>query len=214
MDSFAKRLLYLRDQRGMSGAELSRRTQEIDRDNNHKGVTPSSINDLEKGRSKAPSPNTLYLLATVLDSDPQWLSLGGRYDKDWKKRQRDRNQRMVPIIDWGDVAKSLSTQHIERKELEWIPCPVAKSTSTFAFIMPDDSMLPPFDQGCVIFIDPKVKPEPGASYVLASIDGEPIFRKLVSDAGKSVLMPTNTQYRTITEKFKRIGTAVAYTNLL
>ncbi len=59
-----------------------------------------------------------------------------------------------------------------------------------------DSMVPEFEHGTVIIVDPEAVVKDG-SYVIAKIDGEYIFRQLRMYDGKFFLQPLNDLYETI-----------------
>lgn len=59
-----------------------------------------------------------------------------------------------------------------------------------------DSMVPEFEHGTVIIIDPEAVVKDG-SYVIAKVDGEFIFRQLKIRADKYYLQPLNDLYETI-----------------
>lgn len=66
----------------------------------------------------------------------------------------------------------------------------------FALRALGDSMIPEFEHGTVIIIDPEAVIKDG-SYVIAQVDGEYIFRQLVIRADKYFLQPLNDLYETI-----------------
>lgn len=66
----------------------------------------------------------------------------------------------------------------------------------FALRALGDSMIPEFEHGTVIIIDPEAVVKDG-SYVIAQVDGEYIFRKLIIRNEKYFLQPLNDLYETI-----------------
>ncbi len=66
----------------------------------------------------------------------------------------------------------------------------------FALRALGDSMIPEFEHGTVIIVDPEAVVKDG-SYVIAQIDGEYIFRQLIIKAEKYYLQPLNDIYETI-----------------
>ena len=59
-----------------------------------------------------------------------------------------------------------------------------------------DSMVPEFEHGTVIIIDPEAVVKDG-SYVIAKVDGEFIFRQLKIRDDKYFLQPLNDLYETV-----------------
>ena len=70
------------------------------------------------------------------------------------------------------------------------------SSEPFALRVLGDSMIPEFEDGCVIVIDPSGVIENGA-YVLAIHENEYIFRQLIIDNRRYYLKPLNQGYETL-----------------
>ncbi|MCW8928800.1 MAG: S24 family peptidase [Gammaproteobacteria bacterium] len=66
----------------------------------------------------------------------------------------------------------------------------------FALRALGDSMVPEFEHGTVIIIDPEAVVKDG-SYVIAKVDGEFIFRQIRMYDNKYFLQPLNDLYETI-----------------
>ena len=66
----------------------------------------------------------------------------------------------------------------------------------FALRALGDSMIPEFEHGTVIIIDPEAVVKDG-SYVVAEVEGEFIFRQLRITEGRYYLQPLNDIYETI-----------------
>ena len=69
------------------------------------------------------------------------------------------------------------------------------STEPFALRVLGDSMEPEFKDGCIIIIDPSGVVENGA-FVVAEIDGGPVFRQLIVQGEERLLKPLNPGYDT------------------
>lgn len=67
------------------------------------------------------------------------------------------------------------------------------SSEPFALRVLGDSMVPEFEDGCIIVIDPSGVIENGC-YVIAEHDDEYIFRQLVIDDSRYYLKPLNEGY--------------------
>lgn len=67
------------------------------------------------------------------------------------------------------------------------------SAEPFALMVLGDSMAPEFLEGEIIIIEPEGLAHDG-SYVLAQVDGEYIFRQLVTREGRWWLAPLNPDY--------------------
>lgn len=66
----------------------------------------------------------------------------------------------------------------------------------FALRALGDSMIPEFEHGTVIIVDPEAVVKDG-SYVIAQVGGEYIFRQLIIKQDKYYLQPLNDIYETI-----------------
>jgi SOS-response transcriptional repressor LexA len=64
----------------------------------------------------------------------------------------------------------------------------------FAVSVPDDTMMPDFPEGGVLYMDPDLEPLSG-DYVLALTDtGGVTFKRLILDGGRTFLRPLNPAY--------------------
>jgi len=126
----------------------------------------------------------------------------------------------VPLISWlqATVWRTLVETFKPEDAIDWPPCPVPHSRSTFALKIQGMSMhnpagRPSFSEGDIIFIDPDVSPQ-HKNLVLASVAGEKeaIFRQLVVEGGKQYLFALNPiwpeRMLPVDETITIIGTAI------
>ncbi|RMD70583.1 MAG: S24 family peptidase [Gammaproteobacteria bacterium] len=66
----------------------------------------------------------------------------------------------------------------------------------FALRVLGDSMLPEFEEGCIIIVEPSGVLESGC-YVVAQHNGEYIFRQLIIEGDRWFLKPLNERYPTL-----------------
>ena len=95
----------------------------------------------------------------------------------------------VPAGQWravGDVSVDESTQ--------WLTCPVPHSERTFALSVEGDSMLPTYQHGDFIFIDPDKAAVHGALVVVNNGDNETTFKKWVEHNGYYQLEALNPNW--------------------
>ncbi len=59
-----------------------------------------------------------------------------------------------------------------------------------------DSMEPEFADGCIVIVDPAADARPG-TYVVARVDGDPIFRQYQCEGERHWLQPVNPGYPSI-----------------
>lgn len=67
------------------------------------------------------------------------------------------------------------------------------ASEPYALRVIGDSMMPEFEEGMIIIVDPTGLATDGA-YVVAEHDGEYIFRQLAIDGGRYLLRPLNPDY--------------------
>ncbi|MDS9873520.1 S24 family peptidase [Pseudomonas protegens] len=108
----------------------------------------------------------------------------------------------VPLISWSQAgSRHKFTSNFESTQVEsWLSCPVPISESGYALKVRGDSMTNPgpgrsYPEGCIIFVDPELKPTIG-DRIIASIPraNEATFKVLVEDAGVKYLRSVNPQY--------------------
>jgi len=108
----------------------------------------------------------------------------------------------VPLISWIQAGTwNKFTSNFENIQVEsWLSCPVPISQSGYALKVRGDSMTNPgpgksYPEGCIIFVDPELKPTIG-DRIIASIPraNEATFKILVEDAGVKYLRSANPQY--------------------
>ena len=81
----------------------------------------------------------------------------------------------------------------EHPELEAIGDGGCAAQEPYALRVLGDSMEPEFADGCIIIVDPAATAESG-SYVVARVDGAPIFRRYRCEQDRHWLCPVNPGY--------------------
>jgi SOS-response transcriptional repressor LexA len=94
----------------------------------------------------------------------------------------------IPLVPWNKVTGF----HENHAGFEHIPCLNDLSDDSFAVIMPDSSMSPIFDKGCMLIFDP-VRKANDRSFVLVHIHDTNtyVFRQLLIDMEHRYLKPLN-----------------------
>ena len=87
---------------------------------------------------------------------------------------------------------------------EWIACPIAHSSITYALRVVGDTMtaqhesLHSYPDGSVIFVDPTLPAKNSSRVIIKLANSEEVtFRQLTTDIGKMDLKPVNNQYATV-----------------
>lgn len=158
-----------------------------------------------------PEADSIAALAQWLGVRREWLEYGVMPRESYQEMAFDDGGNVqaigrvfgkVPLISWVQAgAWCDSASNVESSQAEsWLSCPVSISKSGYALRVRGDSMTNPgpgrsYPAGCIIFVDPELKPATG-DRVIASIPrtNEATFKVLVEDAGVAYLRPINPQY--------------------
>jgi SOS-response transcriptional repressor LexA len=105
--------------------------------------------------------------------------------------------RAVPIVSWASVAKSrLREPPRVEHDAARVPSPVECSDRAVILQVKGVSMLPRFQEGDLIFVDPEGDPLAHSGFCLAMLPGtvEPVFRQMFEEAGRKYLRALNTAF--------------------
>ena len=98
---------------------------------------------------------------------------------------------------------------------DYIPCPVAHSSNTYALKVVGQSMTSPhgrsYPEGSIIFVDPDERGDViSEDRVIAKFidSGEVTFKSYVSDGGRQFLKALNPSYLPFTDKFEILGKVI------
>lgn len=196
------RIKALRKRKGMNARDLAATFH----------ISPSAVSMWEHDETR-PDQAKLQGLARVLGTTIEYL-LHGTTRAGGKSAASDGAA--VPLISWVAAGSWYSAQDIfEPGDAdEWIDCPRAHSSLTYALRVRGDSMTSAhgksYPDGCVIFVDPELRaPQPG-DRIIAKLDGadEVTFKVFSSDAGRAFLRALNPQYPPIVAPFRVLGTVI------
>jgi SOS-response transcriptional repressor LexA len=183
----AARIEKKRLEAGLNQSELARKL----------GVTPQAVQSWEKGT--LPKGRRINDLALALNTTAEYLLFGKT--KTGSNANGHTICSLVPMINTEQAShvSMIKKAEFNKNEIkEWIPCPVDCGRAAFAFTVAGDSMMNPFGRpsffnGDIIYVDPDV-PAKNGSLVVAKVDGNVLFRKLVEDAGKRFLIVLNPSW--------------------
>ena len=108
----------------------------------------------------------------------------------------------VPVISWVAAGNfcEISDPYPPGLAERWLPCPVPHSESTYALTVTGVSMYnpngrPSFDDGDIIFVDPKVAPK-NKSCVIVRLDDrqEATFKQIIIETWDKYLVPLNPNW--------------------
>lgn len=116
----------------------------------------------------------------------------------------------VPLISWVQAGewKHVSDPFHPGDGAEWLETSATSSKYAFALTVHGDSMVPEFNPGDLIVVDPERRAENGSFVIAKNGAGEATFKKLVVDGSSVFLQPLNDRYpiRDMTGvEFKIIG---------
>ena len=143
-----------------------------------------------------PAPEKFVELAARYGTTVDWL-LGARGDapagvitSEFKAQPGQ-----VPHISWMAIRAWVETGAAAPGDVYgYLPTLEGMSLRGFAVSVPDDTMLPDFPEGGVLYMDPVLEPASG-DYVLAVTDtGDLTFKRLIRDGGRIFLRPLNPVY--------------------
>lgn len=168
------------------------------------------------GRTKNLRGDYASKLSRLFGYSLQWLTDGipPQRPSEHSLSPAEIGARRIPLIEFKDIPFP-----IDGKVYPYLLTDMDISDRAFAVAIKDSSMLPKFEVGDRIIIDPEVQPVPGDFVIVRIDDQEPIFRKLKdrgSDASGNALfefIPLNDDFpviRTDRHKVEIIGTMMEY----
>jgi len=191
--TIAERLKLAREEQNLTQEEVAARA----------GVAQGTIANIESSHRK--SPRELMAIASAVKVNPEWLKSG----KGPKAASESGNVVpapiggiRIPVINyvqagmWSGVIDG--SQHGDADD--WLTTDQQFSRSAFALEIKGDSMLPKFEPGDRVIIDPDVAPLPGDFVVAKNGEEEATFKKYrprgADASGETVfeLVPLNDDY--------------------
>lgn len=168
-------------------------------------VTYQAIYKVLNGLSKSLSAKNNEAAAEFLGVSSRWLSTGkGPMRESYINVRNVTERSKVPLITWQQICREGGNVNMPQITVatEWvnvyegITSPKAYALEVTGDVMvsnfPGEASFPP---GTVIIVDPAIDPVAG-DYVIAMdpTSGHPTFKRLVQDAGRWFLKPSNPAY--------------------
>lgn len=169
------------------------------------GVPQSTIGQIENGRNK--SSTKILELATALQTTPEYLLYGDETKKLPENQQPKKLQftdniapyhssiRSVPLISWVQAGEWTNVELLSPDEFEYVPTTL-NLPNGFALSVRGDSMLPEFNEGDIVVVDPDCRPEHGSFVIVDNGDGAS-FKKLMYDGAIPYFRPLNDRFPTL-----------------
>lgn len=169
------------------------------------GITYQAIYKITRGLSKSLSAANNEAAAAFLGVSSKWLATGKgpmRASHINVKNVTERSK--VPLITWQDISQLGGSTDMPQITVatEWVNAyEGVTSAAAYALEVTGDVMVSnfpgeaSFPPGSIIIVDPALDPQPG-DYVIAldPTSGKPTFKRLVLDAGRWFLKPSNPAY--------------------
>lgn len=177
------RIKKIRKKLGFTQAELSELV----------GIAQQSLQSIESG--KIENPRKIKELAEALRTTPEYLQFGvGEIDNATVVASAGNYLPLISLVQagsWTDI------HEVAPMDVELYPCPIKCSQHSFIVKVEGESMLPRFEAGDLIYVDPEVQVENG-SYVVARLDDEnqATFKQLIIDGNKKYLKALNPDWPT------------------
>ncbi len=224
--TFAKRIKSARLMANLSQEKLARAISNFE---NNQTITRTAIAQWESGATKELTATNLLKVARVLKTNPEWLCFGTGIRKlDDIQRANllvDSAIKILPLlnpqqaIDYLDYMKS-SNPDPPMTGLD-LAFAAATSDHIFAIKIYDQSMLPEFNIGDIVVIDPNIKPQPGEIVLALVKDNNGVSLRKYQPLSKNAdgfdifdLVPLNGDWPTITvdshDSAKIMGTLVEH----
>jgi len=156
------------------------------------GVSQQAIESIESGRTKR--PRNLLDLAKALNCSPDWLLNGKNI-----MPLTEISTRRIPILSYVQAGALTEVSEITTIEgnYEYVLADAEITENAFALRIGGDSMMPEFQPGDIVIIDPELTPTPG-EFVVAKNNGYEATFKKFRPQGLGVssfeLVPLNPDY--------------------
>ena len=183
-------------------------------------ITPKAVSKWFNAET-LPTQANIYVLADFLEVKKEWLTYG---DKN-ASIEKIEKQRAYPLLSpiqaglWTDIR---SLEGFDGYEM--IPSTVIASENSFYLRIEGKSMLPRFNEGDLVLIDPDILPTPGKFVAAINGDNEATFKQYKELGTRNEygmphfeLIPLNTMFPTLSsldQDIHIIGVAVEKREML
>ena len=191
LEEFAKRLNIVLDAAGVSRKGLGRQTEVA-------GSMRMSVRGARRWieGEAYPSPEKLVELAKRYHTTVDFLLSGrGPSPAGGVSDTPGPAPGHVPHLTWAAIILWVEQGVVAPDDIHrYLPGQDIVGPRGFAVSVPDDTMLPDFPEGGILYVDPEPTAVSG-DYMLARTDtGEITFKRLIRDGGRTFLRPLNPHY--------------------
>jgi SOS-response transcriptional repressor LexA len=169
----------------------------------HTGIPQTTINRIRSNPKSNPTLSSLIPIASyfsvtvsqLVGDEPlpphRLLGEQGAKKRSWSS---------IPLITWDQTTEWQKHSEDLKKDAntQWVYTDVTASDKCFAVSMRGDSMVPRFQEGTLLVLEPSLTPH-NRDFVLVLLKGqkEPIFRQIFIDGAESYLKALNTDFKEI-----------------
>ena len=158
-------------------------------------LSQSALQNVESGKSK--SPRNIQSMARALNCTPEFLQFGITITDNSNVSLAVISKNNLPLISWVQAGNWSEIGELHPADVDYYLCPVNCSGRSFVLKVQGESMLPRFNQGDHLFVDPEAQTENG-SFVVARLEDEnqATFKQLIIDGNKKYLKALNPDWPT------------------
>ncbi|OBX03850.1 repressor [Gallibacterium genomosp. 3] len=139
----------------------------------HLNLTPKAVSKWFNAETM-PSPANIYAIAKFLDVSKEWLTYG---DKN-ASLETIKPQRAYPLLSSIQAGLWKGINALDNEQgYEMIPSTILASEDSFYLRIEGKSMLPRFNEGDLVLIDPTLCPSPGDFVAAVNHDNEATFKQ-------------------------------------
>lgn len=162
------------------------------------GVTQSTLSRILQGKIESPTDRQIQKLAEyfgvstdklrgreALDLDDLFPRIG-ESSRPYEVTLASPATGMCPEISWVQAGAWSEVCHVERdpEAITWHPRPSGASEQTFVLRVVGESMLPEYQPGALIYVDPERPAENGKDVIAILTDtGEATFKRFIEEPG-------------------------------
>ncbi|WP_173634381.1 LexA family protein [Paramixta manurensis] len=197
MKTFGERFRTRREQLDLTQEEAAKAINRLLK-GDRGTFTRVTISNIENGNQSSIKDKVLLAAVDVLKCSPRWLVYGEGpvEERNVNVAETSSHQRLIPLIDWVQAGAFTEVGSYPEDSYEYYPCPANLSDKAYALRVEGESMIPRFEPGDIIYIDPSQRQKINGKFVIARLVNEnsTTFKQLQIIDGKIYLQALNPNY--------------------